>query len=152
MIFQYGSRFGRLYYELDEQNLHRIWWSIEDRQINREHPLMTRFWTSWFDNPRTRCPLLLVQSGTPFQKKVWSYLHTIEIGQTKTYGQVAKAIGHKNAQQAVGQACKANRFPLVRPCHRVVGVQNKLTGYAGTELLPLKSLLLNWEQGIGNQP
>ena len=72
--------------------------------------------------------------GTAFQKRVWAALFTIWYGQTKTYGEIAEMVGCKSAQ-AVGQAIGRNPIALIIPCHRVVGVNGKLGGYAyGNEL------------------
>lgn len=66
--------------------------------------------------------------GTDFQHKVWQYLTAIPAGQTVSYGDLAAAIGHDHAAQAVGQALKHNAAPILLPCHRVVG-KNNLGGY-----------------------
>ncbi len=68
--------------------------------------------------------------GTPFQKEVWGAISRIPYGQTRTYAQIAQAIGRPKALQAVGQACGHNPLPLFVPCHRVVGTAGKLGGYA----------------------
>ncbi len=72
--------------------------------------------------------LPLAESGTPFQRRVWSAIGAIPRGRTLTYGQMAKAL--RSAPRAVGQACGANPLPLVVPCHRVVAA-NGLGGFAG---------------------
>jgi len=151
VIGQYESRFGPLLYEVNDKSISRVWWGASDTNSAKTNEIMSKFWDDWFDDPTTPCPLLLHQCGTPFQEKVWSYIKTIPIGKTQTYGDVAKAIGHSKAYQAVGQACKVNSLPLLIPCHRVVGAQNKLTGYIGTRFIPLKSRLLKWEEGIHNR-
>ncbi|EHJ52076.1 methylated DNA-protein cysteine methyltransferase [Streptococcus macacae NCTC 11558] len=69
-------------------------------------------------------------SGTAFQKKVWKELQTISYAQTMTYGQVAEKLGVKSAQ-AIGGAVARNPAAIVVPCHRVLGSQGQLTGYAG---------------------
>ncbi len=68
--------------------------------------------------------------GTPFQQEVWDAISSIPYGQTRTYAQIAQAIGRPKALQAVGQACGRNPVPLFVPCHRVVGSAGKLGGYA----------------------
>ena len=70
----------------------------------------------------------LMYSGTDFQQKVWQYLRTIPIGETRSYSEVAKAIN--SSARAVGNACRANPFPIVVPCHRVVSTSG-LGGFAG---------------------
>lgn len=82
--------------------------------------------------------------GTPFQMKVWNALLTIPYGETRNYQDIAIAIGNPKACQAVGQAVHNNPIWIAIPCHRVVGKNGSLTGYAGG--LELKEFLLNLEQ------
>lgn len=72
----------------------------------------------------------LSPGGTPFQQRVWEYLLTIPYGQTRTYGEIAKALG-VNSAQAVGGAVGRNPISILIPCHRCVGADGSLTGYAG---------------------
>ena len=74
--------------------------------------------------------LPLASVGTNFQQQVWAYLQTIPYGETVTYGQIAKKLGNRSAQ-AVGGAVGRNPFSIIVPCHRVLGSQGQLTGYAG---------------------
>jgi len=67
---------------------------------------------------------------TRFQTKVYKALLKIPAGQTRTYKQIAKAVGSPNSARAVGNACNRNPYPFIVPCHRVVGSNGKLTGYA----------------------
>ena len=69
--------------------------------------------------------------GTPFQRAVWDALRGIAPGETRSYAELARAIGRANAVRAVGAANGANRIALLIPCHRVIGADGKLTGYAG---------------------
>lgn len=85
-----------------------------------------------------------ILSGTPFQKQVWRALCNIPYGETRSYKQIAEAIGNPNACRAVGMANHHNPMMIVVPCHRVVGVSGKLTGYAGG--LEMKSALLALER------
>jgi methylated-DNA-[protein]-cysteine S-methyltransferase len=87
--------------------------------------------------------LNLQPQGTEFQKQVWKAMCEIPYGETKTYGDLAKAIGHPKAFRAVGGACNRNPISIVQPCHRVVGVKG-LTGFYGG--LDLKEKLLNFEK------
>lgn len=82
--------------------------------------------------------------GTEFQRKVWEALLTIPYGQTRSYKEIAELIGHPKAYRAVGMACHTNPIGLIIPCHRVVGSQGQLTGYAGG--LDLKAKLLEHEK------
>lgn len=91
--------------------------------------------------------LPLKPSGTPFQRRVWEQIATIPCGATRTYGEVARSLN--NAPRAVGQACGANPFPLVVPCHRVVASGGGLGGFSrhgGGFLLDVKRWLLAHEQ------
>jgi methylated-DNA-[protein]-cysteine S-methyltransferase len=87
--------------------------------------------------------LPLDAAGTPFQKRVWGELVKIPYGQTRTYAQVAAAIGSPLAVRAVGAANGANPIAIVVPCHRVIGTSGKLVGYGGG--LALKRRLLELE-------
>jgi methylated-DNA-[protein]-cysteine S-methyltransferase len=69
--------------------------------------------------------------GTPFQRKLWAALRTIPSGQTSSYGALAAKIGAPNAVRAVGAANGANPISIVLPCHRVIGANQRLTGYGG---------------------
>lgn len=82
--------------------------------------------------------------GTDFQKKVWAYLKTIPFGQTRSYADVARAIGAMPAIRAVGAANGSNPIPIIVPCHRVIGSDGSLTGYGGG--LDLKRRLLGLER------
>ena len=83
-------------------------------------------------------------SGTPFQLSVWEQLRLIPYGETRTYGNIATAIGKPGAARAVGQAANRNPLWIVVPCHRVIGSNRSLTGYAGG--LDMKRALLELEQ------
>ena len=84
--------------------------------------------------------------GTPFQQRVWRALMQIPYGTTRTYGEIASAIGNPRASRAVGMACNKNPLLLIVPCHRVVGANGKLIGFAyGTEA---KRWLLELEKSI----
>ena len=89
--------------------------------------------------------LELNPEGTPFQKKVWDLLREIPSGQTITYGELAVRAGNPKASRAVGAANGKNPIPIIIPCHRVIGSNGKLTGYAGG--LEAKKKLLEIEEG-----
>lgn len=82
--------------------------------------------------------------GTPFQKRVWNALCEIPYGETRTYGEIAKAVGNPKACRAVGMANHNNPIAIVVPCHRVIGANGKLTGYGGG--LDMKEYLLELEK------
>ena len=83
-----------------------------------------------FEGKRTKIELNISPKGTEFQKKVWAELLKISYGKTKSYQEIAEAIGNTNAQRAVGSACNKNPILLIIPCHRVVSKSGKLTGFA----------------------
>ena len=83
---------------------------------------------------------------TAFQKDVLQETLSIPYGETRSYGQVAAAIGNPKASRAVGQAEKSNQAPLVIPCHRVIGSDGSLTGYGGKDNTDLKAWLLDFEK------
>ncbi len=84
--------------------------------------------------------------GTPFQHSVWQALQRIPYGQTRTYGEIARAIGNPQAMRAVGAAIGQNPHTIVVPCHRVVGAKGALTGFAGG--LDRKQFLLAHEAAL----
>jgi len=97
----------------------------------------------YFQGRRTAFDFPLDLSGTDFQVAVWRELLRIPYGQTRTYGEIAKKLGKPRAARAVGMANHDNRIPIVVPCHRVVGHDGSLTGYAGG--LHMKRQLLEIE-------
>ena len=84
-----------------------------------------------------------------FQKKILNEMIKIPFGKTKTYKELAVSVGNPNASRAVGMACRTNPVAIFIPCHRVVGSNGKLTGYAGG--LSTKEWLLQLEQGAAGQ-
>lgn len=82
--------------------------------------------------------------GTEFQKRVWSELCRIPYGETRTYKEIASAVGNPNASRAVGMANHANPIAIAVPCHRVIGTDGSLTGYGGG--LDMKEALLSLEK------
>jgi methylated-DNA-[protein]-cysteine S-methyltransferase len=90
--------------------------------------------------------LPLDMHGTDFQLRVWRELERIPYGETRSYSQIAAAIGTPQAVRAVGAANGANPIPIVVPCHRVIGAGGKLVGYGGG--LPLKRRLLELEGAL----
>lgn len=84
--------------------------------------------------------------GTPFQRSVWAQLQKIPYGETRSYGELADALGNPNASRAVGLANGKNPLGIIVPCHRVVGANGSLTGYGGG--LPRKKWLLEHEGAV----
>ena len=98
----------------------------------------------YFENRREEFSIPIKPIGTDFQIKIWDELRRIPFGKIKSYGEIAKIVGDKDASRAVGNACKMNPLLIVIPCHRVLGAQNKLTGFnIGVEK---KSFLLEHEK------
>lgn len=99
---------------------------------------------AYFDGERQNFALRLKKQGTDFQQQVWNALNTIPFGKTSSYQDVAKHIGKPKAYRAVGNANHRNPFPIVVPCHRVVGTSGLLGGYNGG--IERKQWLLAHEQ------
>jgi O-6-methylguanine DNA methyltransferase len=100
--------------------------------------------SEYFTGNRQIFNLPLNPQGTPFQKKVWQALLTIPYGETRYYEQIAKQIECPKSARAVGMANNRNPIAIIIPCHRVIGKQGGLVGYAGG--LALKSWLLSMEE------
>ncbi|RCG29936.1 methylated-DNA--[protein]-cysteine S-methyltransferase [Sphaerisporangium album] len=98
----------------------------------------------YFAGERTAFDLPLAAQGDGFQQKVWKLLEEIPFGQTRTYGDLARDLGDVTLAQAVGAACGRNPVCVIVPCHRVVGADGSLTGYAGG--LERKRYLLDLEE------
>lgn len=99
----------------------------------------------YFRGERTAFELHLAPRGTPFQQRVWDALLEIPCGRTTSYGALAGSIGMASSVRAVGAAVGRNPISIIIPCHRVVGADGSLTGYAGG--LERKRALLRLEQG-----
>lgn len=98
----------------------------------------------YFAGIRKNFDLPLKPKGTPFQLLVWEQLKQIPYGETRSYGEIAKAIGNPKASRAVGGANNKNPIGIIVPCHRVIGANGKLVGYAGG--LDMKEKLLMLEK------
>ena len=109
-------------------------------------PEARRQLAAYFAGTLTRFDLPLAPRGTAFQQLVWRELIGIPFGTTVSYGEIARRIGNPAACRAVGLANGSNPLAIVVPCHRVIGANGKLTGYAGG--LPRKQALLALEAGI----
>lgn len=97
-------------------------------------------------DPRHRFALPLAPRGTPFQQRVWDAISAIPVGESRTYGEIARMV--RSAPRAVGQACGANPIALVVPCHRVVGSMGLLGGFMNADEgdpLAIKRWLLTHE-------
>jgi methylated-DNA-[protein]-cysteine S-methyltransferase len=119
---------------------------LRDAIEDSAHPLLLeteRQLGEYFTGHRKTFDLPLDFVGEAFHQKVWSALLTIPYGETRTYGEIAKQIGEPDAARAVGAANAKNPISIVAPCHRVIGANGKLTGFAGG--LPAKAHLLSLE-------
>ena len=124
----------------DEQRLHGLY-----MQEGRRPVAVGRDWRSarepfaaareqlgeYFAGERKEFDLRLARVGTQFQEQVWDALRRIPYGRTASYGEIARGIGHPTASRAVGMANGSNPISIIVPCHRVIGTDGKLTGYAG---------------------
>lgn len=100
----------------------------------------------YFEGKRKRFSLPLILKGTEFQYKVWDTLKAIDFGETITYMDLAKQLNNPGAVRAVGSANGDNKIPILIPCHRVIGSDGGLTGYAGG--LWRKQWLIEHEQKV----
>lgn len=113
---------------------------------NPAHPVIAAAVTQlneYFAGTRTAFDLPLDPIGTEFQRAVWAQLLAIPYGETRSYADIARAIGRPTATRAVGAANGQNPLPIIAPCHRVIGSDGALTGFGGG--LPNKILLLDLE-------
>lgn len=123
---------------------HRVRLNIEAE--DDRHPVLVetaRQLDEYFAGERNNFALPLDMAGTAFQRKVWDALLTIPFGETRSYRQIAEQIGSPTAVRAVGAANGRNPVSIVVPCHRVIGSNGSLTGFAGG--LDVKSRLLTLE-------
>lgn len=102
----------------------------------------------YFQGKRTTFSLPFKLTGTPFQLAVWKELQNIPYGKTTSYKEIAQKINKPKAYRAVGMANNKNPLPIIIPCHRVIGSNGKLIGYAGG--LKLKNYLLKLEKSHTN--
>ncbi|MBP2196921.1 methylated-DNA--[protein]-cysteine S-methyltransferase [Erwiniaceae bacterium L1_54_6] len=145
---------GELTLIASNKGLSAILWENEGSQriplkpISRDdqHPILCeteRQLREYFAGERQHFDLPYDTVGTEFQKKVWQALITIPFGETRSYRQIAEQIGNPKAVRAVGAANGKNPLSIVAPCHRVIGSNGKLTGFAGG--LAVKAFLLDLE-------
>ena len=119
---------------------------LDEMSLDPQHPVLIeaeRQLSEYFAGKRTQFDLPLQPEGTGFQKKVWQALREIPFGETKSYLDLARAIGSPDASRAVGAANGKNPLSIIVPCHRVVGADGALTGFAGG--LETKAALLALE-------
>ncbi|WP_238918374.1 methylated-DNA--[protein]-cysteine S-methyltransferase [Clostridium sp. YIM B02555] len=150
-IFYYESKIGRIKMEESGIAVTKLDFVSNDDKENIIEGSKTELLIEivkqldeYFDGTRKVFDLPIEPEGTEFQKKVWKALIEIPYGETKSYGQIAKIIGNDKAARAVGMANNKNPIAIIIPCHRVIGANGKLVGYAGG--LELKEKLLELEK------
>ena len=145
--FVYQTPLGRITLASDGQALtHLVFGATDLAGTNKPTSLTNRASTEileYLAGKRTKFDIPLNPQGSDFQRSVWNALLTIPYGQTRTYGEVAAMIGNPRSGRAVGGANNKNPIPLIIPCHRVIGVNGNLVGYAAG--LHIKRFLLDLE-------
>jgi len=150
----YDSPLGQLLLVGDAQNIHRIDFPQNRRPVGGESDwelndavfdTLRSELEAYFEGKLKQFSVSVAPEGTAFQKSVWEELMNIEYGEKRTYAQIAKSIGKPTASRAVGSANGSNPISIVVPCHRVIGTNGTLTGYAGG--LNTKHWLLSHEAG-----
>ena len=143
--YGYNTKFGKIYISADEKNILEISFNKPNCRT-QETPLIKRAFSEleeYFNGQRKTFDLPLKLEGTEFQKKVWQELIKIPYGKTISYKELATSVGNEKACRAVGLANNKNKIMIVIPCHRVIGSNGDLTGYAGG--LNIKKQLLDLE-------
>lgn len=153
MHYRYhDSPVGPLFLAGDRDGLHLLLMELDSRpwrigvdwrQAGSELDAVCRQLDEYFSGRRQQFELPLAPRGTAFQQQVWQALQRIPYGRTCSYSDLAGEIGRPQAVRAVGTANGANPISIIIPCHRVIGRDGSLTGYAGG--LPRKQLLLELE-------
>ena len=146
-IYKYNSIIGDIFISADENFLLSVKFVNHNFIENKENKIIRQTikqLDEYFRGKRKKFELPLNPKGTEFQKKVWLQLMNIPYGKTATYKDIATQIGDPKASRAVGNANNKNPIAIIIPCHRVIGSNNKLTGYAGG--LDKKEKLLNLEK------
>lgn len=137
-----GSRLAAVLWESERENRVRLGSLVEDER----HPMLLKTeqqLNEYFAGTRTRFDLELDFQGTEFQQRVWQALLAIPFGETRSYTQIAQAVGSPKSVRAVGAANGRNPISIIAPCHRVIGASGALTGFAGG--LEAKTFLLTLE-------
>lgn len=106
--------------------------------------------SAYFAGSRPVFAVPVAPAGTPFQRRVWTAMTQIRYGQTRTYGDLARAVD--GVARAVGQACGANPIPIIIPCHRVVAANGRLGGFSGGAGISTKRALLTREGALACEP
>ena len=137
---------GRLELSARDGRLCRIRLALKEAAPAGEDPVLDeaeRQLRAYFAGERKTFDVPLLMEGSEFDRAVWQQLLEIPFGQIRTYGQLAAALGKRNASRAVGGACSRNPLLIVVPCHRVIAGTGKLTGFAAG--MDMKRTLLELE-------
>lgn len=148
----YKSPIGILRIVVDESSLVALDFNEEKKKQSDEHSYIKEVKNQldeYFKGTRELFDLNIKINGTDFQNKVWNELTKIPYGETISYKELATRIGNDKACRAVGNANNKNKISIVIPCHRVVGSNKKLVGYAGG--LEKKEWLINHENKVTNE-
>jgi len=143
------SPIGQIKITADEKSVTSILFVFNDTEMEPENinPVLTecrKQLAEYFKGERNEFDLSINQSGTEFQNRVWNELIKIPFGKTVSYNFIAESLGDKKSIRAVGSANGKNKISIIVPCHRVIGSNGNLTGYAGG--LWRKKWLLNHEK------
>ena len=153
VYIKYASPLGQITLQANDKGLLGAWFEVETTQPGSlgtrmdDHPVLQQAMSEfdeYFSGTRMEFSVPLAATGTAFQQKVWQALTTIPAGQTWCYQDLANAIDNPKAVRAVGLANGKNPLSIIVPCHRVIGKNGKLTGYAGG--VERKQWLLDHEQ------
>ncbi|NOH15514.1 methylated-DNA--[protein]-cysteine S-methyltransferase [Clostridium cochlearium] len=149
-IYSYQTEIGKIYIVENGTAITHLYFNqcpLLDNFEEKETELIKKAYkqlNEYLLGERKDFDLPLLPEGTDFQKTVWRALSEIAFGETKSYGEIAKNIGNPKAARAVGMANNKNPIPIFIPCHRVIGANGKLVGYAGG--LKIKEYLLTIEK------
>lgn len=150
-IFYYDTKIGKIAIAEEDGQITNVCFEnrptpdakIEETQAIKE---CAKQLNEYFGSNRKTFDLPLNPCGTEFMKKVWDALLEIPYGKTRSYKDISEKIGHELAYRAVGMANNKNPIPIIIPCHRVIGSDKKLTGYAGG--IEIKEYLLELEKQL----
>lgn len=147
--FCYDTEIGRIKISEKDGKIIGLVFSYykKENEIEKETELIKKAYTQleeYLSGKRTEFDIEIEMIGTEFQKKVWKELLNIPYGETRSYKDIAIAIGNEKACRAVGNANNKNPIAIIVPCHRVIGSNGSMTGYAGG--LDIKEKLLKIEK------
>lgn len=147
-IFIYNTLIGKIKVEENGTAITKVNFVREEElNLSKETELLkeaAKQLNEYLEGKRTLFDLPIAPQGTEFQIKVWNALKEIPWGETRSYKEVAKSIGNEKASRAIGMANNKNPIPIFIPCHRVIGADGKLVGYAGG--IHIKEKLLRLEK------